>query len=67
MGWKGEDSAATKSVPSTDMKWVQWLRVARNYQMRVALKDGSRVNFDGFSKEVLVSSKFFLSSFRHSP
>jgi len=52
MGWKGEESAATKSIPSTDIKWVQWLRVARNYQIRVALKDGTRATFDGFSRDV---------------
>ena len=42
----------TKSIPSTDIKWVQWLRVARNYQIRVALKDGTRATFDGFSRDV---------------
>lgn len=52
MGWKGEESATTKSIPSTDVKWVQWLRVARNYQIRVAMKDGTRATFDGFSKDV---------------
>ncbi|KAF9642648.1 SSrecog-domain-containing protein [Thelephora ganbajun] len=51
VGWKGEESAATKSIPSTDIKWVQWLRVARNYQIRVALKDGTRTTFDGFSRD----------------
>jgi len=55
MGWKGEESAETKSIPSTDIKWVQWLRVARNYRVRVALKDGTRVIFDGFVKEVSFS------------
>jgi structure-specific recognition protein 1 len=52
MGWKGEESAVTKSIPSTDLKWVQWLRVARNYQIKVALKDGTKATFDGFSKTV---------------
>jgi len=52
MGWKGEESAATKSIPSTDIKWVQWLRVARNYRIRVAMKDGTRATFDGFSRDV---------------
>lgn len=47
------------SIPATDIKWVHWLRVARNYQIRVALKDGKRSVFDGFSKEV----SFFLLSF----
>ena len=39
-------------MPSTDIKWVQWLRVARNYQIRVAMKDGTRATFDGFPREV---------------
>ena len=52
MGWKGEESEKVMSVPATDIKWVQWLRVARNYQIRVALKDGTRSVFDGFSKDV---------------
>jgi len=51
MGWKGEEGAATTSIPSGDIKWIQWLRVARNYQIRVALKDGTRQTFDGFSKD----------------
>ena len=61
MGWKGEESEETKSIPSTDIKWVQWLRVARNYQIRVALKDGKRVTFDGFSKDVSSSTHLFRS------
>ena len=52
MGWKGEESAATKSIPSTDIKWIQWLRVARNYQIRVGMKDGTRETFDGFIRDV---------------
>jgi structure-specific recognition protein 1 len=51
MGWKGDESAATKSIPSADIRWIQWLRVARNYQIRVGLKDGERETFDGFSRE----------------
>jgi len=52
VGWKGEESAEVKSIPSTDIKWIQWLRVARNYQIRVAMKDGTRATFDGFSRDV---------------
>ena len=52
VGWKGEESETVQSIPSADIKWVQWLRVARNYQIRVALKDGTRTAFDGFSKDV---------------
>ncbi|GBE83057.1 SSrecog-domain-containing protein [Sparassis latifolia] len=51
MAWKGEESEAMVAVTSTDIKWAQWLRVARNYQLRVGLKDRSRETFDGFSRE----------------
>lgn len=52
VGWKGEESATVMSITATDIKWVQWLRVARNHQIRVALKDGTRTVFDGFSRDV---------------
>jgi hypothetical protein len=52
MGWKGEDSPSPTSIGLTNIKWIQWLRVARNYQIRVGLKDGERETFDGFSRDV---------------
>ncbi|KZT67257.1 SSrecog-domain-containing protein [Daedalea quercina L-15889] len=51
MAWKGEDSDKMVAMSSADIKWAQWLRVARNYQLRVGLKDRSRETFDGFSRE----------------
>lgn len=40
-------------VQASDIKWAEWLRVARNFQLRVGLKEkGKRVTFDGFVKEV---------------
>ena len=65
MGWKGEESAATKSIPSADVKWVQWLRVARNYRIRVAMKDGTRATFDGFSRDVSFLVPLSSSPLRH--
>lgn len=53
MAWKGEDpDGEMVGIASGDIKWVQWLRVARNYQLRVGLKDRSRETFDGFTREV---------------
>ncbi|KAI0736325.1 SSrecog-domain-containing protein [Fomitopsis betulina] len=52
MAWKGEDpDGEMVGIASGDIKWVQWLRVARNYQLRVGLKDRSRETFDGFTRE----------------
>ncbi|KAF8520735.1 SSrecog-domain-containing protein [Hysterangium stoloniferum] len=55
VAWKsleGEGDAKSVMVPAADIKWAEWLRVARNYQLRVGLKEkGKRVVFDGFFKE----------------
>ncbi|KZT09245.1 SSrecog-domain-containing protein [Laetiporus sulphureus 93-53] len=51
MAWKGEESEKMVAIASADIKWAQWIRVARNYQLRVGLKDRSRETFDGFSRE----------------
>lgn len=48
------------TMPSSDIKWAQWLRVARNFQLRLGLKDKGdaeerrerrRETFDGFMRE----------------
>lgn len=51
MAWKGSGSDIT-AVPSADIKWAQWLRVARNFQLRVGVKDRKKICFDGFVREV---------------
>jgi POB3-like N-terminal PH domain len=56
VAWKpleGEGDAKSVMVQATDIKWAEWLRVARNFQLRIGLKEkGKRVTFDGFVKEV---------------
>lgn len=59
MAWKGEDSAEVHAIPAANIKWAQWMRVARNYQLRVGHKDANgkdkdmkRDTFDGFVREV---------------
>ncbi|KAI0789598.1 SSrecog-domain-containing protein [Abortiporus biennis] len=51
IAWKGEENEKVTAMSSSDIKWAQWIRVARNYQLRVGLKDRSRETFDGFSRE----------------
>ena len=56
MAWKpfeGEGDAKSVMVQASDIKWAEWLRVARNFQLRIGLKEkGKRMTFDGFLKEV---------------
>ncbi|KAJ3575858.1 hypothetical protein NP233_g827 [Leucocoprinus birnbaumii] len=35
MAWKGQDSDGVIAMPSAEIKWAQWVRVARNFQLRV--------------------------------
>ncbi|KAL0961006.1 hypothetical protein HGRIS_005999 [Hohenbuehelia grisea] len=51
MAWKGTETEGVTAMAATDIKWVQWLRVARNFQLRVGLKDRRRETFDGFMRE----------------
>ncbi|KAI0373676.1 SSrecog-domain-containing protein [Pilatotrama ljubarskyi] len=51
MAWKQEAGSAMVAMQASDIKWAQWIRVARNYQLRVGLKDRSRETFDGFVRE----------------
>ncbi len=52
MAWKGVDAEGVVTITSADIKWAQWMRVARAFQLRVGLKDHSRENFQGFQREV---------------
>ncbi|EMD40210.1 hypothetical protein CERSUDRAFT_112414 [Gelatoporia subvermispora B] len=51
MAWKGEESEQMVAISSADIKWTQWMRVARGYQLRVGLRDRKREIFDGFVRE----------------
>lgn len=51
MAWKGEDNEGVIALPAEEIKWTQWLRVARNFQLKVGLKDRRRETFDGFMRE----------------
>ncbi|KIM41048.1 hypothetical protein M413DRAFT_72548 [Hebeloma cylindrosporum] len=51
MAWKGVESEGVTAIPNTDIKWCQWLRVARQFQLRVGLKDHKKEKFEGFARE----------------
>ncbi|KAG6903162.1 hypothetical protein C0995_004710 [Termitomyces sp. Mi166 len=55
MAWKGMDSEGVIAIPANHVDWAQWIRVARNFQLRIGLKDDKREHraekFDGFLRE----------------
>ncbi|RPD62657.1 SSrecog-domain-containing protein [Lentinus tigrinus ALCF2SS1-7] len=51
MAWKAEEGEQMVAMQASDIKWAQWIRVARNYQLRIGLKDRSKETFDGFVRE----------------
>lgn len=55
IAWKGEETEGVIAITGDDIKWAQWIRVARNYQLRIGLKDRRRETFDGFTKDVRIS------------
>ena len=60
MAWKAVDSEKVVTVAASAIKSAQWLRVARNYQLRVGTsvenknssKEQRKEKFDGFQREV---------------
>ncbi|CAG8696474.1 14581_t:CDS:10, partial [Dentiscutata erythropus] len=51
LGWKTPDSESIVTISAEEFKKVQWMRVARDYQLKFALKNGNAARFDGFPKE----------------
>lgn len=52
VAWKGVSSEDITYVQAADLKWAQWLRVARGFQLRLGLRDHKKEKFDGFMREV---------------
>ncbi|CAB4434320.1 unnamed protein product [Rhizophagus irregularis] len=52
IGWKTSDSENIVTISAEEFKKMQWMRVARNYQLRIALKNGNAARFDGFNKDM---------------
>ena len=73
MAWKATDSEKIITVASSTIKWAQWLRVARNYQLRVGTivenkngsKDQRKEKFDGFQREVGVKLKLIFYALKN--
>ena len=53
MAWMNSETKEIVPVPASDIKWAQWIRVARNFRLRVGMKDKREV-FDGFLRDVRI-------------
>ncbi|KAG9284522.1 hypothetical protein G9A89_014126 [Geosiphon pyriformis] len=51
LGWKTSGADSILTVSAEEFRRLQWLRVARNYQLRIQVKNGDVHKFDGFLKE----------------
>ena len=52
LGWKARQGDGLFTVRDADLKRTTWLRAARNFQLRIQLRDGRIVKFDGFQRDV---------------
>jgi structure-specific recognition protein 1 len=52
MAWRGVDSEDVIAMAAPDIRWAQWIRVARGFQLRIGMRDHRREKFDGFLREV---------------
>ncbi|KAG0206332.1 FACT complex subunit [Mortierella sp. GBA30] len=51
LGWKARQGDGLFTVRDADLKRTTWLRAARNFQLRIQLRDGRIVKFDGFQRD----------------
>ncbi|KAG8697065.1 FACT complex subunit, partial [Ceratobasidium sp. 394] len=52
IAWKALDSEENVMIQAAEIKYCQWLRVSRNFQLKVILKENRRrETFDGFLRE----------------
>ncbi len=52
IGWKNAQTGQIITISATDIQKMAWLRVAKEFQLRITKNDGSIVRFDGFPREV---------------
>ena len=60
VAWKALEGDSSVAIPQGEIKWAEWIRVARNFQLRIGLsttkaagKDSERTRdtFDGFQRD----------------
>jgi hypothetical protein len=51
LAWQSKQGA-TEAVPGADLRAAQWLPIGPRYQLKLTLKGGACVKFDGFPAKV---------------
>jgi structure-specific recognition protein 1 len=53
ISWKALEGGKTINVTASEIKWAEWTRVARNFQLKIGLKDTwKKETFEGFTNGV---------------
>ena len=52
MGWKNATTGQILTVSAADIQSAQWLKAAREYEIRITKKDATVLKFDGFPLDV---------------
>ncbi|KAI9595568.1 structure-specific recognition protein-domain-containing protein [Syncephalis fuscata] len=66
LGWKSP-TGQVFTIRREDLRKTQWLRAARGYQLRIQLKDGTIVKFDGFQEDAFERLKGSIKHNYHLP
>lgn len=59
--WKSRDSTRSSTVASLDLSHTHWLRGGRGYQLKLTLKGGSTLRFEGFRSSDYPDIKAFIA------
>ncbi|KAF8658428.1 hypothetical protein AX16_001979 [Volvariella volvacea WC 439] len=51
VAWKAANSEKATYLKSSDILWAQWLHIARDFQLRIGLRNHNKERFDGFTGE----------------
>jgi hypothetical protein len=52
LGFKESGSGKVTTLAADDIEKFQWIRAARDYQLRIIKKDRSTFKFEGFERDV---------------
>ena len=62
LGWKNASTGAIVTISATDIQKLHWVRVCKDYQLKVFKTDGSVIKFDGFPRDLYDSLASVLKS-----
>ncbi|KAI8912775.1 structure-specific recognition protein-domain-containing protein, partial [Gorgonomyces haynaldii] len=67
IGWKNATSGQIITVSSADIAQMLWMRVARDFEIKIIRKDNAVLKFDGFPRDSYESLQAFVKNFYGFP